>query len=126
MRNEHGQYEQPKDITQFAPGWAGGCERCIYGIVWSTDLTNVTELWLERIVQDNAGEIEFCDCKAGARYQVRIKNLKQALIEEARRDPRMQESARRLSHPDIENAQRKVAAARDKSVPSMHYEEVVA
>lgn len=85
--------------------WAHGCTRCKYGISAAPDLTGACELYLERLVQHLHGDIAYCDCRAGSRYEVYLRNRRQMLLEEARRSPNMQAHARRLTHPDIETAE---------------------
>lgn len=137
-------------ITQFLPKgsdneWAGGCDnfdalpaeggettsegkranikKCKYGIVSSPTMTGACNLYLERLVQFNAKQIVFCACQAGIRYRVHLQNVRQKLIEEARSDPRMQESARRLTHPEIEMAEWQITASYlMMPAPAMHYE----
>lgn len=88
--------------------WAFGCPKCKYGIVAAPELTRACDLHMERLVQAITKQIEFCDCKAGIRYHVYLKNRWRMLIEEARRmapkDNRMLAAAGRQSHPDIEIA----------------------
>lgn len=106
----------PKDSTQH---WSFGCSQCRFGIVAAGDLTGITELHLERLVQALAKEIEFCDCLAGRCYRAFLLNRRQKLIEEARKDKRMQGDATRLTHPEIVWAQQR---RRDASefVPTVH------
>lgn len=89
--------------------WAAGCDKCSYGYVSAPELTGACELYLERLVQAIAKELVFCECQAGVRARVYLLNRRQKLIEEARRDPRMAAQAQRLTHPDIEVAQWRVA-----------------
>lgn len=89
--------------------WARGCPSCTFGIVAAPELTGAVSLHMERLVQHIAGDIEYCACHAGVCCQSNLKNIRQRLIEEARRDPRMAMQAKRLTHPDVEAAQAKVA-----------------
>ena len=88
--------------------WARGCSHCRYGVVSAPELTRACDLHMERLVQAMNKSIEFCDCKAGTRYHVYLKNRYRILIEEARReapnDARMMTAAAKGSHPDIEIA----------------------
>lgn len=88
--------------------WARGCPKCAYGIVSAPELTRACDLHMERLVQAMNKLVTFCDCKAGTRYHVYLKNRYQILIEEARReaanDPRMMAAAGKGTHPDIEIA----------------------
>lgn len=85
--------------------WASGCEHCHYGYVSAPELTGACSLHLERLVQAINKQLTFCECRAGQYGRKFLLDLRQKLIEEARKDPRMQEQARRLTHPDIEIAQ---------------------
>lgn len=115
-------------VTQFIPKgsdneWAGGCDKCKYGIVSSPTMTGACNLYLERLVQFIARQIDFCTCQAGIRYRVHLQNVRQKLIEEARGDPRMVESAKRLSHPEIEMAEWQITASYlMMPAPTMRYE----
>lgn len=108
MRDPRGNYIDTKPILDNGPEWAAGCDRCEYGVVSAPPLTGACSLSLERLCQHVANEITFCDCMAGSRYRVNLQNHRQRLIEEARKDHRMEEQARRLSHPDIETARTKI------------------
>lgn len=103
-------------VTQFIPKgsnneWAGGCDKCKYGIVSSPTMTGACNLYLERLVQFIGKQIDFCTCQAGIRYRVHLQNVRQKLIEEARKDPRMVEYAKRLTHPEIEMAEWQITAS---------------
>lgn len=106
---------------KFEQDWARGCPSCKYGIASAPELTGSSELYLERIAQALNGDIQFCTCKAGVRSRAHLLNRHQMLIEEARRDPRMAESAQRRSHPDIEVAQWKIQNSY-AAMPTIHYE----
>ncbi len=97
-------YDVVKDITKIGPEWANGCAECNHGIVSAPELTGATTFYLERIVQAVDGDIVFCTCKAGTCYRASLLNRFQKLVEEARKDVRMRESAQQRTHPDIENA----------------------
>lgn len=104
--------------------WARGCAKCKYGIASAPELTRACELHLERLVQMLAGEITFCECQAGIRYHVFLRNRHRKLIEEARRDPRMQAYAAKLTHPDIEVAKSNISVsyAMAQFSPTVHFE----
>lgn len=108
MRDEHGRYHSVKTITDNGPEWAAGCPSCTYGIASAPELTGAVELHMERLVQHIAGDITYCTCQAGTRYKVYLLNRRQKLIEEARKDARMADAAKRLSHPDIQIAQARI------------------
>lgn len=100
--------------------WGRGCARCKFGIVSAPQLTGACSLYLERVVLMTAGDIEFCECRAGKAHHAALLNRKQSLIEEARKDPRMAEQAARLSHPELDIAKHLLGAGR--GVPSMRWE----
>ncbi len=85
--------------------WAKGCKQCTFGLVAAPELTGACEFYLERLVQALNGDITFCECRAGRCYRVNLLNKHRKFIEEARKDPRMTEQAKRGSHPDLEAAQ---------------------
>lgn len=123
MRDERGNYLNLKEISANGPLWARGCPSCKFGIVSAPDLTGACSLTLERLVQATDKQLVFCKCKAGECAYNNMRNLHQQLIEEARKDPRMQEQAHRLTHPDIEGARHKIELAyATMPPPSMHYE----
>lgn len=123
MRDIHGRYTTLKEISDNGPSWARGCPNCQHGIVSAPELTGACSLHLERLVQAVGKQLVFCECKAGQAYRVTLLNLRQGLIEEARKDPRMQEQAHRLTHPDIEVARAAVEAAYVMApAPTIHYE----
>lgn len=126
MRDIHGRYHTLKEITEFGPDWARGCENCECGITNAPDLTGACSFYLERIVQalETKGAI-FCGCRAGLAARSNLLNKRQALIEEARKDPRMLVQAMAQTHPDIEHAKRKVDEARAMNVPTIHFEKEV-
>jgi hypothetical protein len=104
--------------------WAAGCEHCHYGIVSAPDLTGAVSLYLERLVQAISKQLVFCECQAGTRLHSNLLNVRQKLIEEARRDPRMADFAKRLTHPDIECAQRLITESYlFAPAPTMHMEQ---
>lgn len=74
---------------------------------------------MERMCQAVNDEVVFCDCKAGVRHHVSLRNRYRALLEEARKDGRMTKYAASKTHPDIESTLNKMQAAR---VPTIHYE----
>lgn len=127
MRDTRGNYVNLKEITDNGPEWAAGCGKCNLGIVSAPPLTRACDLWLERLCQAIAGDVHFCDCEAGIRFRVSLLNRRQALIEEARKDGRMQEQARRLTHPDIEIAQWRIARHYESApAPTIHADGVPA
>jgi hypothetical protein len=105
--------------TDNAEHWAVGCDKCKFGIAIAPELTRSCPLHLERLAQFIKSEIVFCDCQAGSRYKVYLLNLKQRLIEEARKDPRMIVWAAKSSHPEIEWALGKITD-RTEYVPTIH------
>lgn len=104
------------------PEWSHGCEHCSHGIVIAPEPSGACEFYLERIVQMRAGDIVFCECRAGLAYHAALRNRQQERIEEARKDPRMAEQAQRLTHPDIEIAAWRLRGKADAGIPSMHFE----
>lgn len=101
--------------------WASGCPNCHFGVVSAPERTGAVSLYLERVVQMIGKQIVFCDCQAGTRLHANLKNQRQKLIEEARKDPRMQDYAKRLTHPDIEGAERLVTESYlMRPAPTMH------
>ncbi len=84
---------------------AHGCASCSYGIVAAPEITGACEFYLERLAQALNGDITFCDCRAGTNYHANLLKRHRKFVEEARRDPRMVEQAKRGTHPDIEQAQ---------------------
>lgn len=126
MRDEHGRYSALKEISANGPEWAAGCAKCKFGIVSAAPLTGVCELHLERLCQAISKQLVFCECQAGTRYRVFLLNRRQKLIEEARKDPRMQDQAHRMTHPDLEVAQwRMEQSVSSAPVPTIHYEGAV-
>lgn len=105
--------------------WAAGCPQCKYGVVSAPELTGAVELHMERLVQHIAGDITYCTCQAGTRYKVYLLNRRQKLIEEARRDARMGDAAKRLTHPDIEIAMHNIGNSYS-GMPNIHFEQVPA
>jgi len=99
--------------------WALGCQQCKFGIVMAPELTGACSLHLERLVQAINQQIIFCECQAGRCYRVFLLNLRQRLIEEARKDKRMIASAAVSTHPEIEWAKAKVAE-KVSFVPTIH------
>lgn len=122
MRDERGRYISTAAITSLGPSWASGCEHCEFGIAHAPDLTGAVSIVMERMVQalESKGAI-FCDCQAGTYARSNMRNRRQALIEEARKLPLAREHGYDSS-PDIEIAKHKIAEARAKNVPTMHYE----
>lgn len=94
--------------TLKGPDWAKGCESCDHGIVLAPEITGAVEFYLERLVQAVDGDITFCECRAGQAYRVSLLNRHRKLIEDAKQDTRMVESARNKTHPDIENARQAI------------------
>jgi hypothetical protein len=124
MRDVHGRYQNQKPLTELAPAWACGCEHCHYGLVDAPPLTGAANLYLERVVQAIDKMLTFCTCQAGQRYRASLLNRRQAMIEEARRDPRLSKFAARLSHPDIENTRYEMHKAMELAadIPTFHFE----
>lgn len=120
MRDIHGRYTTTKEIAEFTPEWARGCDACTCGIVLAPELTGAAPLYLERLVQAIDGDITFCTCEAGKAYRVSLLNRRQKLIEEARQDSRMVESARGKTHPDIENARLAMSVVLATRTPTIH------
>lgn len=120
MRNERGQYLNLKEIASNGPAHARGCPSCNCGIVLAPELTGAAPLYLERLVQAIDGDITFCTCQAGKAYRVSLLNRRQKLIEEARQDTRMVESAREKTHPDIENARLAMSVVLAARTPTIH------
>ena len=120
MRDERGRYTTLKAVTDNGPTWARGCPSCTCGIVLAPELTGAAPFYLERLVQALDHDITFCTCPAGKAYHASLLNRRQKLIEEARRDPRMAESARDKTHPDIESARAAVRAAQAQRTPTVH------
>lgn len=104
-------YKSLKELTEVSPDWANGCDQCKAGIVSSPALTGACELYLERLVQAIDGDIHFCDCKAGIRYRVFLKNRLLFLRAEAKQHKQMGGYAERGSHPDIENARKAIQSS---------------
>lgn len=107
------------------PEWANGCEHCKFGIVLAPEITGAVEFYLERLVQAIDGDITFCSCQAGIYYRSALLNRRQKLLDDAKHDPRMQESASRRTHPDIENARQAMLENMGKmhhEPPTIHYE----
>lgn len=105
--------------------WAHGCDKCRYGIVSAPELTGACSLYLERIVQMLDETLTFCTCKAGIRIYANLRNLRQAFIEEARRNPRMQQAAALGTHPDIDMARRAIQESYKMApAPTVHAAEV--
>ena len=101
--------------------WAYGCGLCNNGIISAPDLTGVVSLHLERLVQNIKGQIVFCECDAGVRYRAGLAQRRYKLIEAARRDPKLEEYAARLSHPDIEFAEAALRRYYERlPAPSVH------
>jgi hypothetical protein len=115
-------YDVIKDIATIGPEWAKGCAECGHGIVSAPEITGAATFYLERLVQAVDGDITFCTCRAGTSYRVSLLKRHQRLVEEARKDVRMRESAERRSHPDIENARIAIATQR---VPTIHAAEAM-
>lgn len=111
-------YTQPAADT----AWARGCEHCKFGIVASVELTRACEFYLERTIQTLRDQIEFCSCRAGVAYKAHMMNQYRTLIEAARHNPLMQESARNGTHPDLESAAAKIDAIYAASMPTMRLE----
>jgi hypothetical protein len=122
MRDDRGRYIDTAAIVDLGPEWASGCERCKFGVVNAPDLTGAVSVSMERMVQaiESNGRI-FCTCRAGVAARSNLKNRKQMLIEEAKMMPLAREHGYD-SAPDIEIAKQKVAEARAKSVPTVHFE----
>lgn len=63
------------------PDWIDGCYKCSEGVIQAPPLPRREALYLERIAQMEAGEIEFCDCKAGRMYRIGLMNARQKEVE---------------------------------------------
>lgn len=125
MRDRHGRYLELKAISDNGPAWARGCPKCEFGLISAPELTGACELHMERLCQAINKQLTFCDCQAGTRYRVFLLNRRQKLLEEARQDPRMQEQARRLSHPDIDVAQARINKSYEYApAPTVHLDDV--
>jgi len=114
----------PNNLKVEENAWAMGCEQCSYGFSYAPPLTNKLEVYMQRMVQMIDEELEFCTCKAGTRYRAHLLNVRQRFLEEARKDHRMAEYAKRQSHPEIERARRLLRDATPE--PTIHYEGVTA
>jgi hypothetical protein len=125
MRDERGRYVTSKAIEDNGPEWASGCPNCAFGIANAPDLTGAVSVGMERMVQaiESNGRI-FCTCRAGINARKNLKNLKQRLIEEARRMPLAREHGYD-SAPDIEISRQLIDKARAKNVPNIHFDERV-
>jgi hypothetical protein len=123
MRDERGRYISTAVIDELGPEWAKGCDRCEYGIANAPDLTGAVTFYLERWVQshESKGRI-FCDCQAGEAQRTNMRKLAARRIEEARNLPLAREWGAGDVVPELEIAKAKVAEARAKNIPSMHYE----
>ena len=122
MRDIHGRYTTTKEIAEFTPEWARGCDACTCGIVLAPELTGAAPLYLERLVQAIDGDITFCTCEAGKAYRVSLLNRRQKLIEEARQDSRMVESARLAMSVVLATRTPTIHAAQAQRVPTVHVE----
>ncbi len=100
--------------------WSEGCASCSYGIVAAPEITGACEFYLERLAQALGGDITFCDCRAGTNYRENLLRRHRKFIEEARKDPRMVEQAKRGTHPDLDQAMSAIAA---KRVPTVRFVE---
>ena len=89
MRNERGQYLNLKAIMDNGPEWASGCDKCKCGVLSAPDLTGAVPLYLERLVQAVDHDIDFCNCEAGQKYQVSLRNRYQATIEQDKQAKRI-------------------------------------
>lgn len=92
--------------SAFVNDWARGCANCKHGIVSAPELTGACELYLERLVQVIDGDITFCDCQAGTRYHVFLKNRWLFLMDEVKKKPSLSWYVGRKTHPDIETARK--------------------
>lgn len=120
MNNAMGESTLQEQATEMQ--WAQGCKECTFGIVSAQELTGAASLYLERMVQMIDGDIQFCLCKAGTRYRSALMNRRQALIEEARADVRMDEQD---SHPDIEKTRQAMTLHYGKmysEAPTIHFD----
>lgn len=118
MRDVHGRYNTTKDIADFAPAWARGCESCTNGIALAPELTGAVALYLERLVQAIDGDITFCTCQAGQRYRVSLLNRRQEIIEQARQDLKI--TAKLKVDNPIDIARAAIRDAQAKRVPTVH------
>lgn len=122
MRDDRGRYHSTKPLSELAPSWANGCDHCKFGLIDAPDLTGVASVYMERLVQAIDKELNFCACQAGVRYRASLLNRRQQLLEEARRDTRMTDAARRNSHPDIEVTRRAMRDSRPVGVPPIRWD----
>ncbi len=103
-RDNHGRYENLKEISTNGPSWARGCDKCKCGIASAPELTGACELYLERLVQVIDGDIQFCTCTAGTRYRVFLQNRWLFLMDEVKKTPNLSNFIGRKTHPDIEQS----------------------
>ena len=124
MRDIHGRYTTTKDIADFAPPWARGCEGCAYGIILAPELTGAASLYLERLVQATDGDITFCTCPAGHSYRVALNNRRLEINRQAKQDAQGARAVGVASQVDV--ARYAIHAAQAQRVPTVHAEKVPA
>lgn len=69
-----------KRVSDYVPGafgndWARGCDKCKFGVASSAPLTGATNLYLERLVQAQDGDLTFCTCRAGHMQRQYLRRL---------------------------------------------------
>lgn len=60
---------RPVIAIEVPDDWATGCGLCGYGILSAPELHGRVPFYEERRIQFQAGEIQFCECKAGQTYR---------------------------------------------------------
>jgi hypothetical protein len=124
LRDEHGRYQALKAITDNGPDWSSGCDHCKYGLVDAPPLLIQTETFvMERLAQMLLGMLQFCTCRAGAAQEAYLTHKRWSLVNEALKDPRMVDQAKRRTHVDIENAMHAVVKAMETPAPTIHFQE---
>jgi hypothetical protein len=124
MRDAHGRYQSLKEIAANGPHWSSGCEHCKYGLVDAPPLLIRTETFvMERMAQMLLGMLQFCTCRAGVAQEAYLSHKRWGLVNEALKDPRMVEQAKRKTHVDIENAMSAVVKAMETPAPTIHFQE---
>lgn len=54
-----------KELTEVAPPWAMGCDKCRFGIIGAPELLKALTLAEQRSAQAAEDLLIFCDCRAG-------------------------------------------------------------
>ena len=57
------------------PQGAEGCGKCRYGLLGDTRTDGPAPLYVLRIRQAMAGQLQFCDCAAGAAYRTHLRKM---------------------------------------------------